>query len=125
MGTNPVTVIAGSRDEYRIAWKMLYLEACENPVWATFSVIGFIGTVCLVFANFLFIVTNLMACRLRGYRDLWPIALLSPLYWALASVAAWKGAIQLISNPHYWEKTVHGLSSIQATIPSGTETSVP
>jgi hypothetical protein len=27
------------------------------------------------------------------------------------SVAAWKGAWQLITNPFYWEKTTHGLSS--------------
>jgi hypothetical protein len=25
------------------------------------------------------------------------------------SVAAWKGFIQLITNPFYWEKTEHGL----------------
>jgi len=34
---------------------------------------------------------------------------LSPLYWALMSVAAWKGFLQLFTNPFYWEKTVHGL----------------
>ena len=32
-----------------------------------------------------------------------------PLYWALMSVAAWKGLIQLIPKPFYWEKTEHGL----------------
>ena len=36
-------------------------------------------------------------------------ALLSPLYWGLMSWAAWKGAIQLFTNPFYWEKTEHGL----------------
>jgi glycosyltransferase XagB len=124
-GTDTMTVVAGSRDEYRFAWKMLYLDAGEHPVWATFSVIGFVGTILLVFANLLFILINLIACRLRGYNDLWPTALLSPVYWTLASIAAWKGAIQLISRPHYWEKTVHGLSSIQANIPCTAEGNVP
>ena len=36
-------------------------------------------------------------------------ALLSPLYWGLMSWAAWKGFIQLFTNPFYWEKTEHGL----------------
>jgi len=36
-------------------------------------------------------------------------ALLSPLYWVLISLAAWKAVWQLIVKPHYWEKTVHGL----------------
>ena len=30
-----------------------------------------------------------------------------PVYWVLMSVGAWKGAVQLITNPFYWEKTPH------------------
>jgi hypothetical protein len=30
-----------------------------------------------------------------------------PIYWLVMSWAAWKGALQLIWNPHYWEKTSH------------------
>ncbi len=37
---------------------------------------------------------------------------LSPVYWVLMSVAAWKGLLQLFYRPFYWEKTVHGLSSV-------------
>jgi hypothetical protein len=33
-----------------------------------------------------------------------------PLYWVLQSIAAYKGLIQLITKPFYWEKTQHGLS---------------
>jgi len=33
-----------------------------------------------------------------------------PGYWALQSVAAYKGLWQLITNPFYWEKTAHGIS---------------
>ena len=32
-----------------------------------------------------------------------------PIYWVMISVGAWKGFIQLFTNPFYWEKTVHGL----------------
>jgi len=31
------------------------------------------------------------------------------VYWLMMSVAACKGLWQLIRNPHYWEKTQHGL----------------
>ena len=44
-----------------------------------------------------------------GYYELVKYALLSPIYWALMSVAAWKGFLQLFYAPSYWEKTVHGL----------------
>ena len=45
----------------------------------------------------------------RGYFDLAKYALLSPVYWGLMSIGAWKGFIQLFYRPFYWEKTVHGL----------------
>ena len=37
-------------------------------------------------------------------------ALLFPLYLLLHSVASYKALWQLIVNPHYWEKTMHGLT---------------
>jgi len=36
-------------------------------------------------------------------------AIISPLYWFLISLGAWKGFTQLFTNPFYWEKTDHGL----------------
>ncbi|MEL7486546.1 MAG: glycosyltransferase family 2 protein [Pseudomonadota bacterium] len=50
----------------------------------------------------------------RGWRDLAPFAVFAPLYWQLASLAAFKGAAQLITRPHYWEKTDHHLSETAA-----------
>jgi hypothetical protein len=38
--------------------------------------------------------------------------LLNPVYWLLHALAAYKGLWQLIVKPHYWEKTDHGLSTI-------------
>ena len=37
--------------------------------------------------------------------------LLVPTYWVLMSVAAVKAFVQLVFQPSYWEKTVHGLDS--------------
>ena len=55
---------------------------------------------------------NVAGAMRRGYYDLVKYALLSPLYWALMSIAAWKGFIQLFYRPFYWEKTVHGLDLV-------------
>ncbi len=37
-------------------------------------------------------------------------ALLNPAYWVLHSVASYKALWQLLTKPHYWEKTAHGLT---------------
>lgn len=63
----------------------------------------------LFIGNFTFLYMNLAGALQRGYFDLAKYALLSPVYWGLMSWAAWKGAIQLVTKPFYWEKTVHGL----------------
>lgn len=104
-------VLAGSRDEYRLAWQMLYLEAGETPAWSVVSIVGFVGSVLMLLSNVVFVLINLLACRIRSYHDLWLAALLSPVYWLLGSVAAWKGVWQLLTRPHYWEKTTHGLTA--------------
>ncbi|MBS7645170.1 MAG: glycosyltransferase [Candidatus Bathyarchaeia archaeon] len=41
-----------------------------------------------------------------------PLALAIPLYWILISVGCWRGALQLIRKPFYWEKTEHGISRL-------------
>ena len=33
-----------------------------------------------------------------------------PIYWLLVSVAAYRALYQLVTRPHYWEKTEHGLT---------------
>jgi len=47
-------------------------------------------------------------------RRLWrlaPWALFMPVYWLLMAWAAYIAAFQLVTRPHYWEKTDHGLSA--------------
>ena len=66
---------------------------------------------------------NVAGALRRGHYDLVKYALLSPLYWGLASIAAWKGLFQLITQPHYWEKTKHGLFENTPLIESDQTTS--
>jgi cellulose synthase/poly-beta-1,6-N-acetylglucosamine synthase-like glycosyltransferase len=65
----------------------------------------------LLISNAMYVYFNLVAASKREWFNLVPWGLLAPAYWVLHSVAAYKALIQLISNPHYWEKTQHGTSA--------------
>ena len=72
------------------------------PVWVLMlAMLSFLG------GNFVFILSSMVACLRRGYYHLLPYCLFIPLYWVLMSIGAWKGALQLITRPFYWEKTPH------------------
>jgi hypothetical protein len=53
---------------------------------------------------------------LRKHYTSIPLALIIPVYWMLISVGDWRGTIQLITKPFYWEKTQHGLSHIYGKV---------
>ena len=53
----------------------------------------------LFVGNFVFLYLNVAGSVQRGYYGLAKYALLSPLYWGLMSLAAWKGFLQLITKP--------------------------
>jgi cellulose synthase/poly-beta-1,6-N-acetylglucosamine synthase-like glycosyltransferase len=69
----------------------------------------------LIIGNGLMIYVSMMGAfkRRRYALVLW--ALLNPVYWLLHSAAAYKALWQLITKPHYWEKTLHGLSHAAPT----------
>jgi cellulose synthase/poly-beta-1,6-N-acetylglucosamine synthase-like glycosyltransferase len=64
-----------------------------------------VGIGCLVYLS-------MLAAAKRKHWKLVCYALMTPFYWFLHSVAAYKGLWQLATNPFYWEKTVHGLSKL-------------
>jgi hypothetical protein len=69
----------------------------------------YLGAAALYLGNFVFAYMNILGCLRRQQYGSIKYALLSPIYWALMSIAAWKGFIQLFYAPSYWEKTNHGL----------------
>ncbi|MBV9121026.1 MAG: glycosyltransferase, partial [Chloroflexi bacterium] len=71
--------------------------------------IFYLGALSLYAGNFAFTYLNVAGCLRRQYYDMVKYALLTPIYWSLMSVAAWKGFLQLFYAPSYWEKTNHGL----------------
>ena len=79
---------------------------------------------CLFAGNFVFVYTCAIACVRRGIGHLAPYAVAMPLYWFLMSMGAWKGIIQLVRRPHFWEKTTH-FADPDGTAASATGRSCP
>jgi cellulose synthase/poly-beta-1,6-N-acetylglucosamine synthase-like glycosyltransferase len=76
------------------------------PVWLLWlSLVNFI------IGNTVMVYLSMMGPYKRGTFDLLLWAVLNPAYWILHSVASYKGLWQLITRPHYWEKTEHGLTN--------------
>lgn len=99
-------------------WKLAIIPQFFPGIIYYFSAIEFL------LGNFLFVFTNIAGVywvireleMQRKYDlsySLVKYALLTPIYWALMSIAAFKAAWQLVTKPFYWEKTVHGLASGQ------------
>lgn len=74
-----------------------------------------ISLISLVLGNGLLIHQLMLAPFRRRQLGLVPFALTVVWYWVLMSVAAWKGLVQLVTKPFYWEKTNHGLSRFTAS----------
>ncbi|MCH3965904.1 MAG: glycosyltransferase [Clostridium sp.] len=106
-------------------WIMMAWWYMTSAVWISSLFPGifyYIASIQFFFGNFMFTYTNTIGmywvirdCALKEKQPfsygLIKYALLTPLYWFLMSVAAYKALFQLIKNPFYWEKTSHGLVS--------------
>jgi len=91
------------------SWQMIYSGHGEDPILSTMSQVFFATSACLLLGNIFFVILAILAGRRPGQKGLWWAAILSPMYWVLISIAAWKGIWQLLVKPHFWEKTIHGL----------------
>ena len=89
-----------------VLWVLTQLGVIRE-VFPTF--VYFVASAGLYLGNFAFMYANVLGSIRRGYYGLAKYALLSPFYWMLMSIGAWKGLLQLFFKPFYWEKTVHGL----------------
>src|SRR6202042_475688 len=70
------------------------------PVYAATLLCGYAST----------IVLDAIGLSRRGLLRHALVLVLTPLYWFLLSLAAWRALIQLWRDPQRWEKTAHGLA---------------
>jgi cellulose synthase/poly-beta-1,6-N-acetylglucosamine synthase-like glycosyltransferase len=89
-------------------WYLTHLDMLHVPFpgW-----VYWMAAINLLLGNFAFTYANMAAVARRNVWALMGWAALSPVYWALMSIAAWKALVQLVLRPSYWEKTEHGLTS--------------
>lgn len=76
------------------------------PVWLLWLCL-----VNFIIGNSVMVYLSMMGPYKRGTFELILWAMLNPVYWILHSIASYKGLWQLITKPHYWEKTEHGLTA--------------
>jgi cellulose synthase/poly-beta-1,6-N-acetylglucosamine synthase-like glycosyltransferase/glycosyltransferase involved in cell wall biosynthesis/O-antigen/teichoic acid export membrane protein len=62
-----------------------------------------------IFGNFLYVYYYMVGTAKHGQYQLIKYVFLVPIYWFFTSVAACVAFWQLLTKPHYWEKTIHGL----------------
>lgn len=104
-------------------WTMIIIWYLTKAHWIAVlfpSFIYYISTFLFVIGNFFFIYSNVVGMfwviedmekkdkHVFSYGML-KYALITPIYWALMSIAGIKALWQLIVNPFHWEKTEHGL----------------
>ncbi len=63
----------------------------------------------LLLNNLLLTGLAVMGPRRRGWNELSPYGLTVIAYWAMVSLAGYRGLWQLMTRPFYWEKTMHGV----------------
>ncbi|NKZ14573.1 glycosyltransferase [Mycolicibacterium septicum DSM 44393] len=74
------------------------------------ALIYFPALIAMIIGNFTVMYMNMIALREDDRSDLLLAALSVPLFWLMMSIAAAKGAYQMIRQPSFWEKTFHGLA---------------
>jgi cellulose synthase/poly-beta-1,6-N-acetylglucosamine synthase-like glycosyltransferase len=70
------------------------------PVFVATLLCGYASTIAL----------DLVGLWRRGLRAHAWVLVLTPIYWFLLSLAAWRALFQLLYAPQRWEKTEHGLA---------------
>ena len=74
------------------------------------AIVFYMAVTSLLFGNFIALYNYMIGCAKRGHYELIKYVFLIPLYWLAISYAALVALIQLVTKPHYWEKTLHGLT---------------
>jgi cellulose synthase/poly-beta-1,6-N-acetylglucosamine synthase-like glycosyltransferase len=73
--------------------------------------LGEAAMIALAVGNLALIALAAFAPLRRELSRLSPAAILTPIYWLMMSTGAYIALWQLVTRPHFWEKTRHGLSA--------------
>lgn len=82
------------------------------------AIVFYMAGFSLVFGNFLYLYYYMIGLMKREQYGLIKYIYLVPFYWLMISFAGFYALYQLILKPHYWEKTVHGLTKRKEVKPA-------
>jgi hypothetical protein len=68
------------------------------PIHGSAIVLGYVSSV----------IVGIVGLSRRGLLHHAPVLVLTPIYWMLLSLAAWRALYQFLVEPYRWEKTDHG-----------------
>ncbi len=98
-----------------VMWIIILLYFGLRPISGPFiesffpTPVLYMGVASLLIGNFVYLYSYMIGCAKREKYELIKYAYLVPIYWLMMSLAAWVALYQLIRQPHYWFKTLHGL----------------
>lgn len=103
LGVIPFTALLVA--SFAVPW--LDVSAVFPPIVLWLCLLNFL------IGNGLMVYLNMMGPYKRGTFWLVGWAVLNPVYWLLHSLASYQALWELITRPHYWQKTEHGLSTFE------------
>ncbi|MBV1904373.1 MAG: glycosyltransferase, partial [Marinosulfonomonas sp.] len=84
-----------------------------HPLWDIASPPVLMGlTIAFLTSEATSLLIGIFAVATQRHRGLWPWVATVPLYFPLATIAAYKALFEMVSKPFYWDKTAHGLHGI-------------
>lgn len=69
----------------------------------------YLSNTTFIAGNLIFTYLNLLGVYRRKRFNLVKFSALSPVYWVLLAFATTRAFVHIITKPHHWEKTAHGL----------------
>lgn len=111
-----------------ICWAILGVMFVRNESpfdpYVPYTAHLFVVIVGLMAVNLIFVLIHCIAIWQRRMSSLLIVVIGMPIYWALASLGAWRGVLQHVWAPFRWEKTNHGLTAqgievVQSAAPAG------
>jgi len=107
VGGNALVALAHLAFLFGIAWEFCALNFHgKHPAATLFSAYYFLAA---AFGYFVSAAFGWCGLRQRGVRRKVQILSWTPVHWLLLSLAAWRAAFEIIGQPHFWNKTEHGL----------------
>jgi hypothetical protein len=110
IGGTPMSFLCGPPLYAIFLYTLFFRDTAIGQLFPTWSLVA--GLINLFAGNGLMVYVSMMGAFKRKNDALVPWAILNPVYWMMHSIASYKGLWQLITKPHHWEKTTHGLSNI-------------